>query len=251
MFLNLDNKKLVITYSDEYPILPPEIQNKIDEKWSEIVKESPTLWNGDIACVEDIKIEDNYITLSCRKTTYSHYLYQEKIGLPKEYECRVLTAGVLFETNDNYFVLGEVDKSMPNPTMIQMPGGNIDKSDIKDEQIDCLKTIIREIKEEVNIDLNDEKLVKKCALNGFYNADEGFQPEVEVFAKAKLKIDKDDLEKHFNNYYESLLKDNHYVEIKKLHFLHKNNCIDELEKFKNPKRPYLEQLLKFNNSNKL
>jgi 8-oxo-dGTP pyrophosphatase MutT (NUDIX family) len=250
MFLNIKNKRLEIKYLDEYIELPKEIQNKIDEKWSEIVKESPTLWNGDIACVEDIKIEDNYITLSCRKTTYSHYIYQEKVGLPKEYECRVLTAGVLFETNDNYFVLGEVDKSMPNPTMIQMPGGNIDKSDIEEGHIDCLKTIIREIKEEVNIDLNDKKIVKEYALNSFYNADEGFQPEIEVFAKAKLKIDKDDLEKHFNNYYESLLKNNHYVEIKKLHFLDKTNCIEELEKLKNSKRSYLGQLLKFNNSNR-
>ncbi len=246
MFLNIENKKLEVKYSDEYIKLPKEIQSKIGSNWNEIIEENPTLWNGDIACVKSVKIEDNNIEILCQKSTYSHYLYQERVGLSKEYECRNISAGSLLETSDDYFVVCELDMNTSYPTVLQVPGGNIDKKDINDGHIDCLKTLIRETKEEVNIDLNDKKKVKEYKINGFYNADEGIQPGVQIFAKAKLNMNRDELEKHFEQYYRYLKSNNGEIEIKKLHFLTKSNCIEELEKLGNPKRSYLKGLLEHN-----
>ncbi len=246
MFLDIENKKIEVKYLDEEIEFPKEIKNKIDSNWEKIIKENPTLWNGDIACVSSVKIEENNIEIICKKSIYSHYLYQERIGLPKEYECRNISAGSLLETNDGYFVIVELDINTSYPTMLQVPGGNIDKKDIEDGKINCLKTIIRETKEEVNIDLNDKKLVKEYKLNGFYYADEGIQPGVQVFAKVRVNMSKYEMEIYFNNYYEWLLNNKGELEIKKLHFLHKDNWKEEFESLTNPKRSYLKPLLEYN-----
>lgn len=155
----------------------------------------------------------------------------------------------MLETNDGFFVLCELDDKTSFPKVLQIPGGNIDKKDINNGEIDCLKTIIRETKEEVNIDLNNKSVVQEYKINGFYNADEGVQPGTQVFALVKLNINKEEMEKHFENYYKWLLDNNGELEIKKIHFLHKNNCLEELEKLNNPKRSYLKPLLQYNSIN--
>ena len=246
MFIGIENKEIIINYQDEYISLPDEIQKKIDSKWSEIIKENPNLWDGDISCVYNVEIEENIIKVQCKKSKYSHYLYQERVGLPKEYECRNISAGSLMETSDGYFVLGELDKNTSYPTVLQVPGGNVDKKDIENDKVDCLKTIIRETKEEVNIDFNDKKLVKSYRLVGFYHADEGIQPGVQVFAKVELNLSKSEMNNYFKNYYNWLLKNNGELEIKRLHFLHRNTCLEEFDRLNNPKRFYLRPLLEYN-----
>ena len=246
MFINIEDKELIVKYLDEYIKLPNEIQKKIDLEWERIIEDNPTLWDGNISCVYDVKINCNHIEVMCMKSKYSHYLYQERIGLPKEYECRNISAGSLLETSDGYFILCELDSNTSYPTVLQIPGGNIDKKDINNGEIDCLKTIIRETKEEVNIDLNDKSFVKEYKINGFYNADDGIQPGTQVFAIVKLNMNKAEMENHFKNYYEWLLNNKGELEIKKLHFLHKNNCLEEFENLNNPKRAYIRPLLEHN-----
>lgn len=246
MFINIENKNVSVKFINEYIKFTKEIQDKIDAKWKNIILENPMLWDGDISCVYDVEIGEKSINIFCKKSKYSHYLYQERIGLPKEYECRNISAGSLIETTDNYFVICELDKNTSFPGVLQVPGGNIDKKDINGDRIDYLKTIIRETMEEINIDLNDKKIVKDYKTNLLFNADEGIQPGTQIFAKVNLNLNKKELEKYFKDYYESLLQNNGELEIGKLHFLHKNNCLEELEKLNNPKRPYLKGLLENN-----
>ena len=246
MFLGIKDKNIKVNYQDEYVKLPDEIQREIDSKWEDMIKENPYLWNGDTVSVYDVKIENNIIELFCQKSKYAHHLYQERLGLPKEYECISLSACSLMETKDGYFVLGELDKNTSNPVMINVPGGGIDKEDIDNNKIDCLKTIIRETKEEVNIDLNDKNLVKDYHLMGFYQAEEGITPGIQVFAKVELNFTKFEMQKHFADYYEWLLNNNGQLELKRIHFLNKNNCLEEFDKFNNPKKSYLRPLLEFN-----
>lgn len=243
MFINLEEKDLTIKYYNEYLNLPKEIQTKIDMKWKEVKKDNPMLWDGDIFCVQDIRNTDKGIKIICKKSKYSHYLYQERVGLPQEYECRNISAGTLIETSDEYFVIGELAQKTSFPGVLQVPGGNIDNKDIKNGEIILLNTIIRETKEEIDIDLNDKNMVTKYKVIFFYNADEGIQPGLQVFATAKLTINRIDMENHFNKYYKMLEQTGREIELKKLHFLNKHKCIDEIEQLNNPKRNYLKPLL--------
>ena len=71
--------------------------------------------------------------------------------------------------------------------MLQIPGGNIDKTDIINEKIDIEKTIIRETKEELNIDLNDKNMILSNNISYLYISDPGIQPGAEIYSKAKIK----------------------------------------------------------------
>ena len=44
MFLNIENKKLVVKYYDEYISLPEQIQSKIDYKWNIISYSLASTW---------------------------------------------------------------------------------------------------------------------------------------------------------------------------------------------------------------
>lgn len=52
------------------------------------------------------------------------------------------------------------------------------------------------------------------------------------------------MQKHFEEYKKSLIKNNLEIEFNKLVFLEKSNAIEELNMLKNPKRPYLSNLIK-------
>ena len=81
---------------------------------------------------------------------------------------------------------------------------------------------------------------------GFYQAEEGITPGIQVFAKVELNYTKFEMQKHFEDYYEWLLNNNGQLELKRIHFLNKNNCLEEFDKFNNPKKSYLRPLLEFN-----
>ena len=60
----------------------------------------------------------------------------------------------------------------------------------------------------------------------------------------KLAKTKEELQKHFEEYKKFLIQNNLEIEFNKLVFLDKNNAIKEFDMLKNPKRPYLSNLIK-------
>ena len=54
---------------------------------------------------------------------------------------------------------------------------------------------------------------------------------------------KNQLEEHFNKYYQFLEETEGEKEFKKLHFLKLGRAVEELDKLDNPKRLYVRQLL--------
>ena len=243
MMYLIKNKDLKIIYNNSFIELPSDLQEKINKNFDSIKESGANVWNGEVFCVTNYKVEDNFVEIVCKKSDYAHYLYEERIGCEKQYECRNLSGGCLIETIDGYYIIGELDDSTSYPNMLQIPGGNIDKTDIINEKIDIEKTIIRETKEEVNINLNDKNMMISNDINYLYISEEGIQPGAQIFSKAKIKMTADELKKHFEEYNIYLKDNNLEIEFKKLHFLKKENAIEELKKLNNPKRYYLEPLL--------
>lgn len=223
--------------------LPDEIQRKIEEFWNKAKSENPSLFNGELMCVSDYRKEKNLIEIICKKSNYAHYLYDERIGLPDQYACSSLVAGCLLETSDDYYVIGELDKSTSFPYCMQTSGGSSDDNDIKDGNIDFINTIVRECKEELNIDLLDKKLVEGFELK-YISLPEGKIHQYILFAKGKLNIDRFQMEKYYNDYLKYLQENDLEIEFGKIHFIKKENADKELDNFKNPKRNYLKELLK-------
>ena len=243
MLYKIENKKMQTILKNEIIELPIKLKEKINENFENMKKTGANIWNGEVLCVSECNIEEDKVEIICKKSNYAHYLYGEKIGCPKQYECKNLSAGCLIETMDGYYIVGELDENTSYPTMLQVTGGNIDKKDIFDNNIDVEKTIKRETMEELKINLNDKENILYNGISYLYISEEGEQPGIQLFSKAKIKMTVEEMKTHFEEYYKYLKENNLEIEFGKLHFFKKDNAPEELKKISNPRRNYLMPLL--------
>lgn len=247
MIYNIENKNVKVILKDEIIELPEELKEKIRENFENILKTGVNVWDGEVLCVSDCNLKENEVEIICKKSSYSHYLYGERIGCQKEYECKNLSAGCLIETIDGYYVVGELDDTTSYPGMLQTTGGGVDKKDIKNGKIDIEQTIKREAIEELNINLDDKNIVLDNELSYIYISEENEQPGIQVFSKAKVKMTANEMEKYFNEYYKYLKENNLELEFKRLFFIKVENAAEELSKLKNKRRNYLLPLVSAKN----
>ena len=127
-------KPIILKYENRLFNLPIELKENIEIFWNKLIKENPNLFNGENHCVESIIEYDEYIEMKIVKTNYASYLYSERIGMPNE-KFRVIHiwSGILLETKDNYFVIGEMGETTSVPKCLQIPGGSTSEEDIKND----------------------------------------------------------------------------------------------------------------------
>ena len=223
--------------------LPKDLRDKIDKFWEEQVKENPNLFNGEVWNVTKMEENKDDIVLTIEKTDYAHYLYDERHGIEEKYACHNLAGGTYIVTKDGYAVIGELDDTTSYPRMMQVSGGGIDeKYDIVNGEFDLIKTAKRELKEELNLDLDNKEQIDNYNF-GYIEKPEGKRHSYCVILKAYSMYTKNQLEEHFNKYYQFLEETEGEKEFKKLHFLKLGRAVEELDKLDNPKRLYVRQLL--------
>lgn len=250
MIRDIEDYKINISITNEKITQNEELREKIKVFWQDVIHKSPKLWDGELMCVKTFNIKANQIDIICGKSNYSHYLYGERIGLNIKNACTSLVAGSLLETLDGYYILGELDESMSYPRCLQVSGGNADKADIENGTIDILKTIRRETLEELNIDIDDKNIVEESKIKYLRLPDENTRIYTYIiFAKAKLKITAEEMKIRYDKYVEYLKENDLEIEFGKIHFIKKENAIEELRKLDNPKREYLEELFLIDSKN--
>lgn len=233
-------KPIILKFQDREIKLPNELKNNIEKFWTNTIKENPNLYNGQDYVVETVNETQENIEMIVTKSNYAHYLYDERVGIEEEiYRCCSPWGGILLLTKDNYFVIGEMDKTTSMPYCLQIPGGGIDVKDIENGIICIDSNIKRELEEELNLNLDDidykiEFIEYPSKTRNAY----GF------LAIGKINQTKDELKQSFEDYKEYLIKNNLEVEFNKLIFLKKENALNELDMLSNCKRPYLRDLIK-------
>lgn len=237
------SKKIEVKKDNQKLELPQKLQMKIENFWKEQIKENPHLFNGEVYSVTKFEELSEKIKITIQKTNYSHYLYDERVGIEGEYACYNLNGGILLETKDGYYVIGEMNKTTSYPKGLQISGGNLDQNDIKqDGKVDIINNIARELKEELNINLFDESIVREYKIK-YLEIPEGRRHSYAPMMKGILLITAEQLEKRYNKYKNKLKQNGEDIEFEKLHFLKKDNAVEELENLNNPRRPYLLPLL--------
>lgn len=236
------SKPIILKYEDREISLPNEIKENIKLFWEQLVQKNPNLFNGENHCVESIIEKEDRIEMNVVKTNYATYLYNERMGMPdKKWNIIHLWSGILLETQDNYLVIGEMDDTTSVPKCLQIPGGGTSNEDIKDGILEMNLNLQRELKEELNLDLNAIKYEMKyleCPSKG--RSVYGF------LAIGKLDMTRENLRKHFKSYKQYNKQNNLEQEFSRLVFLNKNTALEELDKLDNPKREYLRELIKIN-----
>lgn len=242
MIENIGSAKIKVIVENKKIELPEEIQKKINEHWEQAQKENPNIWNGEITCVADCTINEKEIIITCKKSNYAHYLYDERIGVSEKYGCSNLSARCLVETSDNYYIVGELAEDTSLPGCMQISGGNADNSDIENGEIEISNTIIRECKEELNIDLLNREQVEQYEIKYVGLPTDKIHTYI-VFAKGKINMDSIEMKKHYEKYLNYLKQNNLEIEFGKIHFIKKGETNEYLELLENPKRNYLKELL--------
>lgn len=233
------NKPILLKFEDREIALPKEIKDNIEIFWSNAIKENPNLYNGQDYVVENVTETKDNIEMVITKTFYSHYLYDERIGIKEEkYRCCTPWGGILLLTKDDYFVIGEMNVTTSMPYCLQISGGGIDCSDINNGIIDINLNIKRELKEEMNLNLDDIKYKIE-----YIEYPDKSRNAYGFLAIGKLNKTKEELSQHFEEYKEYLMSNNLELEFNKLVFLNKKNAVQELDNMNNPKRPYLRELI--------
>lgn len=240
-------KPIILKYEDREINLPNEVKENIKIFWDKLIKENPNLFNGENHCVESIIEKEDRIEMNVVKTNYATYLYNERIGMPdKKFNIIHLWSGILLETKDNYFVLGEMDDTTSVPRCLQIPGGGTSDEDIKNGILEMDMNLQRELKEELNLDLKDiEYKINYLECPSEKRSVYGF------LAVGKIDMTKQNLNKHFENYKKYIEENNLEQEFSKLIFLDKNKALEELDKLNNPKREYLREFIEISMQSKL
>ena len=234
------DKPFILKFEDRKINLPNELKENIERFWKDAVKDNPNLYNGQDYVVETVKETEKEIEMLVVKSDYAHYLYDERVGIKEEKNrCCSPWGGILLLTKDEYFVIGEMNSTTSIPYGLQISGGGIDITDIENGVINIDSNIKRELKEELNLNLDDidykiEFIEYPSKTRNAY----GF------IAIGKIKQTKEELKQVFEQYKEYLIKNNLEIEFNKLIFLKKQSAVKELDELPNYKRPYLRDLIK-------
>lgn len=232
-------KSINLEYTGQNINLPKDLNDKIKIFWSKAIIETPTLYNGEDYAVEDVTEKENEIIMKVSKTNYAHYLYDERIGIDDEkYRCICPWSGILLLTNDNYWVFGQASEKTSFPNGFQISGGGIDKKDIYNSKIDLTQNLKRELKEEMNLNLDEIKYEFQ-----YIEYPDDKRNAYGFIAIGYLNMTKNELQNHFKQYKEFLEKNNLEVEFNNLIFLKRGNAVQELDTYNNSKRNYLRELI--------
>lgn len=237
------HKKLEIIRDSENVVLPKDIMKKIEMFWKKQVEENPHLFNGEVWSVTKFEELEDKFRLTVQKTNYAHYLYDERVGLEGDLACYNLNGGILLETLDKKYIIGEMNETTSYPKGLQIPGGNLDQNDIKkDGSVDLIGNIARELQEELNLNLFDSSIIQSYKMQ-YMELPEGRRHSYSPKLKGLLKMTSEEMKDYYEKYKEYLEETNQEVEFAKLHFINKENAVTELDSLDNPKRPYLRNLL--------
>lgn len=244
------NKKIEVTKMKEKIQLPKELQIKIDNFWKKEVEKNPHLFNGEVWSVTNFEELPDKIKMNIQKTNYAHYLFDERVGIEGKNACFNLSCGIWLETKDGQYIIGEMNETTSYSKGLEISGGSLDQNDIKvDGQVDIINNVARELKEELNVDLFDKTIVEEYRMQ-YMERPQGRRHSYAPMMKGILSITAKQMEKQYNEYKSELEQNGEDVEFKKLHFIKKENALEILKSLDNPKRPYLEDLIKLDSKSR-
>ncbi len=131
------------------------------------------------------------------------------------------------------------------PRGLQIPGGTLDQNDIKQNgEVDIQNNIVRELREEVGIDLFDKNMVSQYQMQ-YMEIPQGRRHAYTPIMKGILTMTVEEVREYYARYVQHLEQSGEEIEFARLHFIEKSRALEILKNLENPKRPYLEDVIGF------
>lgn len=140
--------------------IPADIRKRIDKNWRQLVARNHRLYNGEIFTVTNVDDTDRSTTITLAETDYAHYLYSRQARDLGELTVRVIHPAALVVSSDDKFIFGVMAEYTSEPSIIQCCGGGLDNNDVENGLVDMDVCIVRELNEELGINIQDEKIVE-------------------------------------------------------------------------------------------
>ncbi|HWQ60611.1 MAG TPA: NUDIX hydrolase [Candidatus Fimivivens sp.] len=156
-------KEPVVRFDGDSVSLPAEVEARVDAYWDGLISSGRPYTRGEVFTVTDSRTEDDTTKLTVERTDYAHYLYSRSVGLPDEFQVRIIHTAVLVETADGMVVIGRMGTHTAKPGTYQLCGGGIDDDDLRGDVFDLGHNTRKELREELGIDADDSDLVRPFA----------------------------------------------------------------------------------------
>lgn len=174
----------------------PEIKKKIEKEWRKAKRSNKKLFNESLYRLSGFKEESGKLVLNLGQTNFKELVgtnqlffsdrkffdhvirLGQKEGKPLKYFSNGLAVGAVIQTKDDYILISRRSKEMPfyPDTFHTIAGHPNPGSDRNSEE-----SIVREIKEEVDLDKNEYKIY----FLGLVRNNQTFKPELIYLAQAK------------------------------------------------------------------
>jgi hypothetical protein len=143
-------------------LLSEELEAKRDEIWNDTKQNFPGVYDGKLLLLDGYTVGENDVQLNLREIQFSQVLTIEKTGNKLEPFGTVGVQMLILSPDGRFLLYGKRAKDLLHcPLFLAPPGGMFSGSDIK---YPFTKASMREINEEVQLELQDEKyLVGICA----------------------------------------------------------------------------------------
>jgi 8-oxo-dGTP pyrophosphatase MutT (NUDIX family) len=191
-----------LTVSDEPLNLSASLQESINLYWDSLMESGKTYQRGEIFSIKEVVETGEALHILLYKTDYAHFLFSRHCEIPSNVKCRVVVANGVIRTQDNFLILGQMNRQTAQPGRLQFIAGGIDVvEDVREDSVDILATLIREAKEEVGIDLTDRNLVLKVEPKYIVQRE-----NIGVVFMVQLAIDSLEFQKRYEQYENNLIK---------------------------------------------
>lgn len=150
-------------FSGKKYVLPPDIQENVDEYWDSLMREGKTYTRGEVYTVSRKLVKEDSIRLLMDETDYAHYLYCRDVEDLEEHNIHLVSTASLVLTKDNKLIFGKMGDHTARAGILQTCGGGIDRSNLMEEILDLDHNMGSELLEEINIDVDDHRVVESFA----------------------------------------------------------------------------------------
>ncbi|PSR34177.1 MAG: hypothetical protein C7B46_06405 [Sulfobacillus benefaciens] len=151
-FLESVPDKVSVVVHPQSLILPPWVQSTIDAHWAEATNQHPGWFRGVVFTITGMMKNSSELRFELRATDYAHYWATISGRVSGSYACRVLYGAGIVCTTDKFLVFGQMGEHTAYPGRLQGIGGGLDSTDVIGDRIVMVRSLLRELKEEIGVD---------------------------------------------------------------------------------------------------